>query len=238
MIILKADFPEKFKAESQKIIDNLKEAGLNENGELPFPDIKEVKNEDVFKKTKESLDESEKTVLIGDEHSLTKEAFSAFKENFKRPGLILFDSSPYTSGFIKELIEEKKIEKNNIILIGTRRWNKDEYNYLKQNNLKSYSMKEICVEGMHEICDSIMSVARMFDALYISIGIGVVDPAFAPAAKTTEPAGLSSRELVYFLQRLKLLKNLRAIDLIGFEQEKDINNITALLCAKIIGEVC
>lgn len=238
MIILKTDFPEKFKSASNNIINQLKQANLNENGELPFLEIKEIKKEEIFEKTKQSLIESEKTVLLGYEHSSTKDSFSAFKENFNKPGLILFDSSPHTHDFIKEMIKEKKIKKDNLLIIGMRSWNKDDYSYLKQNSLKAYTMKEISNEGVHETCDSIMSVARMFDALYISIGIGVVDPAFAPAAKTSEPGGLSSRELIYFLQRLKLLKNLKFLDIMEFEQEKDINGITALLCAKIIGEVC
>jgi len=236
MIILKANFPEEFKAVSDEIIDKLK-ANLNENGELPVFDVKEVK-EDIKGKVKESLDESEKTVLIGYDHLTTKDSFSAFSESFENAGLVLFDAHPHTADFVKELIEEGKLKKENLLIIGLRSWNKDEYSYLKQNNMKLYSMSEICNEGVHEICDSIMSVARNFDGLYISIDLDVVDAAFAPATRFNEPGGLSSREIIYFLQRLKLLKNLRFVDIMEFEQKKDINDMTALLCAKIVREVC
>ena len=236
MLILKTNFPEEFKAVSEKIINKLKPA-LNENGELPVFDIKEVK-ENITERIKESLNESEKTVLIAYDHSTTKNSFSAFSGLFNNADLVLFDAHPHTADFVKELIEEERLKKENLLIIGIRNWNKDEYAYLKQNNIKFYSMSEICNEGIHEICDSIMSVARNFDGLYISIDLDVIDPAFAPAVRFNEPGGLSSREIIYFLQRLKLLKNLRFIDITEIEQKKDINEMTALLCAKIIGEVC
>ena len=74
-------------------------------------------------------------------------------------------------------------------------------------------------EKIGEICDSIMYVAKNFGALYISVDIDVLDPAFAPGTGYKEAGGMSTRELLYFLQRLRKLKNL-------FERE----NYLILLC--------
>ena len=99
-------------------------------------------------------------------------------------------------------------------------------------------MKEITTEGIHEISESVMAAAKDFEALYVSIDIDVLDPAFAPGTGCTEPAGLTSRELIYFVQRLKLLKNLKIVDIVEINPKKDVNNMTSKLGAKIIAEFC
>ena len=99
-------------------------------------------------------------------------------------------------------------------------------------------MKEIMANGIHDVSDSFMSVAKDFSDLYISIDIDVLDPAFAPGTGYIEPGGLSTRELLFFLQRLKRLKNLRAYDLVEINPAKDINDMTSKVGAKILVELC
>ena len=79
--------------------------------------------------------------------------------------------------------------------------------------------------------------AKNFDNLYISIDIDVIDPAFAPGTGYIEPAGLTSREFLYFLHRLKNLKNIRGYDIVEINPKKDINNLTTKLGAKILVEL-
>ena len=86
-------------------------------------------------------------------------------------------------------------------------------------------------------CDSVMEICRQFNELYLSIDIDVLDPSFAPGTGYLEPGGLSTRELIYFIQRIKLLKNLKRIDLTEVNPEKDINDITVKNAAKIISEL-
>ena len=64
-----------------------------------------------------------------------------------------------------------------------------------------------------------------------------LDPAFAPAVGFKEPGGLTSRELLFFLYKLKLLKNLRVIDVMEFDESKDIDGMTAKLAAKLVVEM-
>mgnify|MGYP003974528921 FL=1 len=72
-------------------------------------------------------------------------------------------------------------------------------------------------------------------SLHISIDIDVLDPAFAPGVSYPEPAGLTTRQLLYYLQRIRRL-NPTSIDLVEVNPEKDINNITSKTAAKIIAE--
>ena len=99
-------------------------------------------------------------------------------------------------------------------------------------------MNLIAEEGKEAICDTIMAAAKNFDALYLSIDLDAVDAAFAPGLTYPEVGGLTSRELLYFLHRLKKLKNLKAADIVELNPDKDSNNITALLAAKLVVELC
>ena len=238
-----------------KVVSCLKEFYLNEDGMLPIFDIEDVDiektniektNENIYNKIKSSLNEAEQLIILGGDHSITYPCFRAFSESFQNPGMIIFDAHPDCmdnfkpathEDFVKVLIEENKLKKENIILVGLRNWHKEEYKFLRDNNIKFFSMKEISNENIHEISESIMTVAKNFGSLYISIDIDVVDPAFAPGTAYLEPAGLSSRELLYFLKRLRLLKNLKIVDLVEINPDKDMNELTVKLGAKIMAEM-
>jgi len=75
--------------------------------------------------------------------------------------------------------------------------------------------------------------------LYVSLDIDVVDPTFAPATGYPEVGGLTSRQLLYVLHRLKKVKTLRAIDLVEINPAKecDSEKRTVALGAKIVAEM-
>jgi len=98
-------------------------------------------------------------------------------------------------------------------------------------------MKEIAIEGKREVCESIMSVAREWDGSYLSIDIDALDPAYAPGTGHSEPGGLTTRQLIYFIQRLKILKNLNAADIVEVNPKKDVNDMTSKVAAKLIAEL-
>lgn len=97
-------------------------------------------------------------------------------------------------------------------------------------------MKELA-ENIESSCDKIMEEIRKFDSVYVSIDIDAIDPAFAPGTGYIEPGGFTSRQFLYFIQRLKLLNNIKAFDLVEINPEKDLKGITVKLSAKIIGEL-
>ena len=74
--------------------------------------------------------------------------------------------------------------------------------------------------------------------IYLSIDIDVLDPRFAPGVGYIEPGGMSSRQLLYFIQRLNLLKTLRVIDIVEINSEKDKkhDNMTVKIGAKLLAE--
>lgn len=234
------------------IIKKLSNFYLKESGILPFFSHDEIiidnsniedANKLILKKIKD-LDVP--AILIGGDHSLTYSAYKGFSKNHENPGILIFDahldcennfSPPTHEDYLRVLIEEKHLKSQNIIVVGVRNMHTNELEFYKKHKIKVYNMKELSFENKREVADAIMSVSRCFSSLYISIDIDVLDPAFAPGTGYIEPGGLTSRELIYFIQRLKNLKNIGMWDLVEVNPDKDINEMTVILAAKLIVEM-
>ncbi len=184
-------------------------------------------------------------VIIGGDHSITYPAFSAFSSRFSNPGLIVFDAHPDCENdfkppshedYLRVLISEGKVKASNVILVAVRNMHRNESNFIKEKGIKVFKMKDI-FGRVDEVCDDVMEMAREWDGLYLSLDIDAVDPAFAPGTGYCEPGGLSSREMIYFVQRLKLLKNLKVVDLVEINPDLDVNGKTVKLGAKLIKEL-
>ena len=238
-----------------KIIEKLKEFYLSESGVFPNFDIEEIKViqdniEESFMIISENseriLKEADKPIFIGGDHSITYPLVEGFSKVYDNPGLIVFDAHPDCESdflpathedIIRGLVKNDIIKKENVILVGLRNWHKEEQDFVKENKMKYFDMKEISMEGIKEVSDSVMSVAKNFGSLYVSIDIDVLDPAFAPGTGYPEPGGLTSRELLFFIHRLKNLQNLKAMDIVEVNPSKDINEQTSKLGAKLVVEL-
>ena len=203
----------------------------------------EETNKNVFDEIKKQKGQF---IVLGGDHSITYSSFKAFEEENKDAGIIIFDAHPdcinnfnppTQEDYLKTLIEEKKVKSEKVILIGLRNWHSSEISYLKQKKIKYFTMKEVFEKGIKEIIEGTMEVSINWPATYLSIDIDVVDPAFAPGTGWTEPGGITSRELIYSVQKLRLLENLKAIDIVEVLPDKDINNMTSKLAAKLIKEL-
>jgi len=227
---------------------------LNEKGEhaeLVFDEAKinntniEETNKNIYNKTLEKG--AEHLIALGGDHSITYSTFRAFAKKHQNPGIIVFDAHPDLENnfkppthedYLRVLIEDKIVKPENVIIVGTRAMHKNESEFIKNYNLKVFSMNEISIAGKQEVCDNIMETARSFGSTYLSIDIDVLDPAFAPGVGYPEPAGLTTRELIYFIQRIKLLENLKMADIVEAIPDKDSDGLTVSAAAKILKELC
>jgi agmatinase len=71
--------------------------------------------------------------------------------------------------------------------------------------------------------------------VYITIDIDGIDPAFAPGVSHPEPGGLSVREVVTMIQSLR--NPLVGADIVEYNPIRDINGLTAYVCAKLVKEI-
>ena len=71
--------------------------------------------------------------------------------------------------------------------------------------------------------------------LYISIDLDALDPAFAPGVSHHEPGGLSTRDILAVLARVR--GAIVGADVVEYNPSRDINAMTATLAAKLVKEL-
>jgi arginase family enzyme len=211
----------------------------------------ETTNKLIYKNAWEMFESKPKTIFLGGDHSISYSLIKSFLEYCKsvkkEPCLIVFDAHPdcmpVTKGcekypnheeWLRALIEQGFPAKD-ILLVGIRNSDIAESEFLKERSIRIVSMNQL-LENLEDTCEIIMEFSDKKD-LYLSLDIDVVDPAFAIGTGYREPGGLTSREFIYIVQRLNKIKNLRAVDLVEINPEKDENNLTVKLGAKILAEL-
>jgi agmatinase len=241
------------------IIDSLKEIYSSEQGvlvDVPSLDLEEIhldnknlelSNELIFKNSLEMFETKTQTIFLGGDHSVSYSTTKAFlkycKSAKKVPCLIVFDAhpdcmepmkEPTHEEWLRKLVEEG-FPKENILLVGNRNSHRDEIKFLKENKIRTLSMNSL-TEDLQDMCDTIMEFSNGKE-LYVSIDIDIIDPAFAPSTGYPEAGGLTSRQFIYLIQRIKKIKNLRAVDLVEINEKKDKDKTTVKLGAKILAEL-
>ncbi len=205
--------------------------------DLGSGDINEV-GEALFNFVKNN---SEKLFILGGDHSITYFSFKAFAD--ENTGLVVFDAHPDMQGsdfvthedYLRILIEEGILRTENLVIIGLRSISYEEREYLTNKKIVYFDMNKIFDIGADDVCSLVMERMNKFNKLYLSIDIDAVDPAFAPGTGYLEPGGLSSVEILYMLKRLSRMKNLKIVDLVEVNPNKDANGITVALGKKILG---
>ncbi|MBW3016340.1 hypothetical protein KY309_01890 [Candidatus Woesearchaeota archaeon] len=93
----------------------------------------------------------------------------------------------------------------NGVLLGGHFLSGKEREFLKAKNIKFFPVNSIIHEGISNVCDAVMEASRSFSSFCLCVSLSVVEL----------PGGLSVRELLYFLQRLRVLKNYSCACVLG-----------------------
>jgi formiminoglutamase len=188
----------------------------------------------------------EPAIILGGDHAVTPACMRAFAASRPGAGIVIFDAHPDADStfappgqddLLPLLAKEGIVPTDRIILLGRRNWTEKELRFLQERRIRCYSMKDIHENGVEAVCDAVMETVRQWPAFYLSIDIDVVDPAYAPGTGYLEPGGLTSREIIYFCQRLKLLKNFGMADIVEVSPPLDVRDMTSRLAAKLVKEL-
>ena len=226
-----------------EIIKELRNIEINESLKEIKYEVSEVKVSGNLDETNRNIEKAQGDIFIGGDHSITYSLFKSLKS--KNKALIMFDAhvdldnytdTPTHEDFLRKLIDENHLNPKNLVIIGTRRYWKNELNYIKEKDIRLFTSNQLFEYGIKNICDTVMENFRKFDELHISIDIDVLDPSVAPGTYYLEPNGLKLSQLLHFIKKLRLLKNIKKIDLV--EVNPDIENkMTIKTAAKIIAEL-
>ncbi len=245
------------------ILKFLKEIYINEAGkkiEINKLDLEEIHldnsnleltNNLIYKNAFKGFETKPRVIFLGGDHSvsysLTRGFLDFCETNGKAPCLIVFDAHPDLTQpvdknfptheeWLRALIEDG-FPKENILLVGVRNSGSKELDFIKEQKIRILGINEILLD-IENACDTIMEFANGKE-LYVSLDIDILDPVFAPATGYLESGGLTSRQLIYLVQRINKIKTLRAVDIVEINVEKDKNfkDLTTKLGAKILSEL-
>ena len=174
-------------------------------------------------------------VCLGGDHSITIPVVRALKRGVAPFHILHFDAHPDLYKSFQEnphshacpfarIMEEGLTGR--LLQVGVRTINEHQHQQAEKYSVEQITMREVSV-------DTILT----FDApIYISLDIDALDPAFAPGVSHPEPGGLSTRLLLDLLQKLEA-PAIVGIDIVEYNPRQDLNNITAVVCAKIVKEL-
>lgn len=185
-------------------------------------------------------------LTIGGDHSITYATVSSFAEK-KELGLIWFDAHPdsldeyinskYSHGSpLRRIIENKLVKPENVLIVGTRYYEGDEYYFIKNNGISEIPMHHINKGDYKETFNQkIMEISDRTSSLYVSIDIDVVDPAFAPGTGSLVPIGMEPFTLIELLEMLP--NDICGFDIVEYCPGIDVNMMTGRLILFIISEI-
>ena len=189
----------------------------------------------IRKITRELVEKNRQLFILGGEHLITYGTYMSFP---KETGYVVFDAhydlrDEYAdiklshASYLRRIVEERGSD--NILHVGARAFVKEELAFLKENNIKTISDKEIRQGKGPQILKDHIST---FDKLYASFDLDVLDPAFAPGVGNPEAVGITSRDLFDMIYSFEN-KKVKGVDIVELNPTYD-NGSTASLAAKIM----
>ncbi len=178
-----------------------------------------------------SLLSEKKVLFLGGSHTITYTTFQALHKITKGPcGLVVFDAHPdccnksnwpIHSDWLRKLVYAH-VSPENILLIGIRQMEKEEYVYLNDHGIEYYTIARLgnpktCVDDNWHLSTHLQKLSKL-QSCYVSIDIDVVSQAFAPGTGCPSPDGLTDSEIICLIKQLKIkLPNLKAMDLVEID---------------------
>ena len=194
---------------------------------------------DMIKKiTTELVAKKRQLFILGGEHSITYGTYTSFP---KETGYVVFDAhydlrdefadiKLSHASYLRRIVEERGAE--NILHVGARAFVKEELVFLKENNIKTITDRQIRDGDGPRLLKDYLST---FDTIYSSFDLDVLDPAYAPGVGNPEAVGITSRELFDMIHTFEETK-IVGVDIVELNPYHD-NGATASLAAKIISNL-
>ncbi len=197
---------------AQLLVPNIETVQLNQG------DLQEQQSQ-IYQETKLLLSEYPSLFIIGGDHSISYPIGQAFLETSNNPGLIIFDAhadcmsplkEPTHEEWLRALIE-KGFPTENIIIIGLRKVETQEADFLDKNNITTITSQQV-KDNPQQSINQIINFVKDKN-IYISFDIDVLNPDIAPATHYTEENGLSLDSVKDYIQAIPK-SQIKLIDLV------------------------
>jgi arginase len=237
-----AEAPPKIRAELYSDAYHLwSESGVNLGAESSLYDAGDVEagdqsdmNQIIQSSIERLLDQQLKPLSLGGDHAVTVPVVRAFAKKYPRLNILHFDAhsdiydefqgNRYSHACPFARIMEEDLAQR-LVQVGIRTLNGHQREQVKRFSVEVFEMKDWSDNQTFE-----------FDGpVYISFDIDGIDPAFAPGVSHREPGGLSMRQAINVIHRMK--GQVVGADIVEFNPRMDPSNVTAVVCAKLCKEI-
>ncbi|KPJ49550.1 MAG: hypothetical protein AMJ38_03175 [Dehalococcoidia bacterium DG_22] len=189
-------------------------------------------------------------LFLGGDHSVTIPLVAAFSLTMTgRFGVVHFDAHPDLMDEFeghrwshacteRRALELPNLEPQHLAFVGLRSWMKDELTFLAEHpEIGVHTARDVYRRGIEAIARDVVAQLAGVGAVYFTLDIDVLDPAYAPGTGTPEAGGLSTRELLELLRVIFAQLPVRAMDVVEVAPPLDRADITSVAAIKVIYEV-
>lgn len=180
------------------------------------------------------LSRKARLLALGGDHSVTYPIVRAYARHFPRLDLLHFDAHPdlydefegsrlsHACPFAR-IMEEGLVQR--LVQVGIRTMNPHQQAQAERFGVEVVSMRDLIPEHDFD-----------FDGpVYLSFDLDALDPAFAPGVAHREAGGLSTRECLRLIGRLRV--PLVGADIVELNPSRDLHDLTAVVAAKLVKEL-
>ncbi len=190
-------------------------------------------------------------LFLGGDHSVTIPLAGAFARYYypKPVGMVHFDAHCDLMDIYqgekwshacpqRRFLEQDNVSPENMFLVGIREFELEEVEFIEDNPaLGLVTARRYYRKGLEAVLDEMFSRLKNLEAVYLSIDIDILDPAYAPGTGTPQAGGISTRELIELVRGTMAGLPVKAIDLVEVAPPIDISDITSRAALKVIYEI-
>jgi agmatinase len=188
-------------------------------------------------------------LFLGGDHSVTIPLMRAFQQAVGGPfGIVHFDAHPDLCDVFeghrwshacteRRALELPGRQAPHLVLVGVRSFVGEEWDFLQAHpELPYYTARQCYQRGIQAIAEEVVGRLQGLPAIYFSLDIDGLDPAYAPGTGTPEGGGLSTRELLELVRTVFRGLPVRALDVVEVAPPLDPGDVTSFAALKAIYE--
>lgn len=208
---------------------NIEDTRIEDKGDFAITDFFNIENI-----TAEHLNTGSKILTLGGDHSIIFPVMKAHHQKYPVLDILHidahadlyheFEGDPYSHACPFARIMENGFAAR-LVQVGIRTLNTHQAEQAEKYGVEVHEMRNL----------DLTKIVKFENPLYISLDMDGFDPAYAPGVSHHEPGGLTSRQVIDLIHNLDA--NVIGADIVEYNPNRDFQNMTAFLAAKMMKEI-
>ena len=188
-------------------------------------------------------------LFLGGDHSVTIPMMRAFNHTVDGPiGVVHFDTHPDLFDVYeghrwshactaRRALELPGPEPRHLVFVGLSSFARQEWDFLQVHpEISYYTARQCYLRGIEAIAEEVVGKLADVQAVYLTLDIDGLSPAFAPGTGYPEGIGLTMRDLLELVRVVLQELPVRAMDVVEVAPPLDHGDITSFAALKVIYE--